>query len=237
MPARTAFSPRGIPRNFIRFLLRLPQCKIQRILLHFAYCNPGAVLQIIDILSGQLSVVLELPGAVVHISVCLIGIALIDQRPDEINDFRNVFGHLRVHVRRNHVQRLCIFEVFFYVLLGYLRSGDSLFLGPANNLVIHISEILHELHIISSVFEIPAQCIEHHERSGISNVEEIVYGRSADVDSNLPLFQRHKFFLAAGHGIVYLHRFPFPRQISPAVPIRLKTISGSLHHPIQNPVQ
>ena len=158
------------------------------------------------------------------------------KEPDEINDFRNVFGHLRVHVRRNHVQRLRIFEVFFYVLLGYLRSGDFLFLGPANNLVIHVSEILHELHIISSVFEIPAQCIEHHERSGISNVKEIVYGRSADVNPNLPLFQRYEFFLAAGHGIVYLHRFPFPRQISPAVPIRLKTISGSLHHPIQNPV-
>ncbi len=107
-----------------------------------------------------------------------------------------------MYVCLDDIERSRIFVILFDVFLGYLRRCDSFFFSSVDDLVINVSEVLYELDFIASVFEISPESIENYERSGISNVEEIVDRRSAHIHPDLALFDRYEFFLAVGQGIV-----------------------------------
>ena len=205
VPARSSHAPWGLPCDLRLFLAGLPQSKVQRILLDFADSDPCAALEVIDVLSGQLAVFFELSCRIVDIAVSFISITLVDQRLYKVDDLRNVLGNLRMNVCLDDVERTGIFKILLDILLGYLRSSDAFLLGPVDDLVIYISEILYELDFVSSVFEIPSQRIEYDERSCVSYMKEVIDSRSTDIHLDLSLFNRHEFFLAVGQSIIDIH--------------------------------
>ena len=112
---------------------------------------------------------------------------------------------LRVHVSLEYVECLCIVEVLLDVLLGYLRRCDAFLLGSVDDLVVNVGEVLYELDLVAPELEIPPERIENDKRSGISYVEEVIYGRAADIHPDLARLDRYEFFFSVGKSVVDLH--------------------------------
>ena len=193
MPSRTAHAPRGFPCDFTFFLAGFPKGKVKRILLYFADGDTCAGFQVVDILSGKLSVVFCLAGAEVDIPVGLIRVPFVDQSLDERDDVRNMLGNSRMNVGLRHVHRLNIFEILLNVL------------GLADNLIIHIGEVLHELYLIAAELKILAEGIKNDDRTCVSNVNVVIYRRSAGIDQCLTLVNRLEFFFLSGQCVIYFH--------------------------------
>lgn len=110
-----------------------------------------------------------------------------------------------MHIGRTDAQTLGILLVLGDVALSYLGNGDALFIGLLDELVIDVGEVLHELYLIAAVFQITAQHIKYADRTGIADMDVVIHGRAAGIDPDLARFQRHKFFLFTGQGIVDSH--------------------------------
>ena len=85
VPAGAALAPRRVPGRLAGFG-GLPEREVERVLLDVVDVDARAGLQVLDRLVAELAVVLELQRAVVHVAVDLVGVALVDERRDEVND-------------------------------------------------------------------------------------------------------------------------------------------------------
>ena len=205
MPAGTAIAPRRLPVG-LSVLLRLPENEVQRVsfLILSRHGNAAHVeLEIVQILVGKLSVVRILANREVHGSVTHdIGKALVDQTLNHVNHSVNFLRRLRMRGRGLHIQVCHILPALPDIALGDHRGIDALFVCFLNDLVIHIGKIGDVVDLISLVFKIPANCIKYDHRSRISDVNQIVNGRSADIHADLSLFNRLEFLEPFGFGVV-----------------------------------
>ena len=204
VPAGTAFAPRRFPER-LAGLGGFPECKVERVFLDVVDVDARAGLQIFDRLVAELAVVLEFQRAVVHVAVDLIGVALIDERCDEVDDLLDVFGRLRVHGRLADAERVGVGEVFGDVFFRDFLARDALFVGALDDLVVHVGEVLHERHLVAAVLEIAAQHVEHDDRARVADVDEVIHRRTAGVHAHLAGLDRHELFLLHGHGVEQFH--------------------------------
>ena len=205
VPARTAHAPWGFPCDFVIGLSCLPQCEVQRIFLLFAYCDSGTCNQVFDILTGQLAVADKLSGSVIYVTVHFVSVALFNQVCYELYDFRNGLGNLRMYGCLSYIQSSRILVIFFNILFAHFRCGAAFFTCTVDDLVINVSKVLNELYLVAAVFQILSHSIEHYERSCITDVEEVVYGRTADIHLHLARFDWNEFFFSSGQGIINFH--------------------------------
>ena len=154
---------------------------------------------------AELAVVLELQRAVVHVAVDLVGVALVDERRDEVNDLLDVFGGLRVHGRLADAERVRVGEVLGDVFFRDLLAGDTLLVGALDDLVVHVGEVLHERHLVAAVLQIAAQHVEHDDRARVADVDVVIHRRAAGVHAHFARLDRHELFLLHGHGVVQFH--------------------------------
>ena len=204
VPAGSALSPRGIPVG-LAGLGGLPESEVERVFLDIVDVDARAGLQIVDRLVAQLAVVLELERAVIHVAVHLVGIALLDEDGDDVDDLLNVLGRLRMHGGRLDAERLRIDEIFVDILLRDLIGGDALLVRALDDLVVDVGEVLHEGDVVASVLEIAAENVEHDDRAGVADVDVVIHRRAAGVHADLALLDGDELFLLHGHGIIELH--------------------------------
>ena len=103
------------------------------------------------------------------------------------------------------VQRGRVLIIFPDVFLTDLLGGDPFFFGAVDDLIVHIGEVLDVFDLVSPVFQILSQRIEYDERPGVSDVEIIVHGRTADIHPDLAFFDGLQFFFLSGQCIIYSH--------------------------------
>lgn len=72
-----------------------------------------------------------------------------------------------MHIGRTDAQTLGILLVLGDVALSYLGNGDALFIGLLDELVIDVGEVLHELYLIATVFQITAQHIKYADGTAL----------------------------------------------------------------------
>ena len=204
VPAGSALSPRGFPVG-LAGLGSLPEGEVERVFLDVVDVNARAGLQIVDRLVAQLAVVLELERAVIHIAVHLVGIPLLDQGGDDVDDLLNVLGGLRMHGGRLDAERLRIDEVLLDILLRDLVGGNALLVGALDDLVVNVGEVLHKGDVVAAVLEVTAEHVEHDDRAGVADVDVVIHRRAAGVHAHLALLDGHELFLLHGHGIEKLH--------------------------------
>ena len=236
VPSRSAHAPRRLPSDFGFLFAGLPQREVQRILLDLTYRDAGAALKIVDVLSRQFAVFRELASRIIDVAVRLISVALVYQGLNELYDLRDVLRDLRMHVGLHNAQRLRVVEVLLDVFLGDFRSADALLLGPVDDLVIHVGKVLHELDLVASVFEVPSECIEHHERSGVSYVKEIVDRRSADIHPDLARLDRYEFFFPVSKRVVNLHVSSYLFMGRDSAPRPVKGVCAPLISKLREPL-
>ena len=211
VPAGTSFAPGGIPGDLVGRLLRLPQGEVQRVALLFPFGDAGTDFQVLDEVAGQQAVTRELAGAVVHVAVHFVGQSLVDQALHERDDLGHGLAHSGVHVRRRDVQRLHVLEILVDIFVRNVHRTDVFLSGAVDDLVVHVREVLHVAHLLAAVLQVLSHGIEHDERTGVADMDEIIDGGTADVHLQLGRIHRHEFFFSAAHGVVDLHVILPPR--------------------------
>ena len=209
MPARTAFAPVRIP-IWLAIFFRFPEYEIQRILFQIAGYFDISVsgFQIIDVFMGKLAVLSKFSRSVIYGTICcLISITFIDQRLDHCQHARNLLRSQRMSSCRFYIHICHIFFALSDVAFCHFFCGSTLFNGFFYDFVIYICKIGYIIDFVSFVFQISAHRIEYDHRTGISNMDKIVYGRSAYIHFYFSFLKRHELFFLLGQRIVKFHVF------------------------------
>ena len=101
-----------------------------------------------------------------------------------------------------------VFVIFVDVFVCYFYGWYAFVISFFDYLVVNVGEVLDKCHFISDVFKVVSKNVKDDERSCISYVEIVVYGRSAWVHLDLAFFYLFKFFFFHSHGVVYFHDYP-----------------------------
>ena len=199
MPAGTSVAPGGLPVR-LSLLLRLPKYKVKRILLLvFSSHKKGTVssLQVIKILVRKLSVFLKASGSEIYGSIlCRVSMPFFNQCSDHIQHTADFFGCLGMGGGRLNIHRRHVFFAFCNITFRDDRGIYPFLNCLLDNLVIHIRKIGYIIDLISLMLHIPPYCVKHNHRTCISNMNQIVNGRTAYIHLNLPLLKRNKFFFS-----------------------------------------
>ena len=205
MPAGTAVAPGALPVG-LAGLGCLPEREVHRLFLEFADVDAGAGLQFVEGLVGQFAVAAAGRRDEIDVSVLDgIGMALVDQGLDDVDDLIHDFRSTGMDVRAAHVQAVSVLPVLFDVLLRDGLVVRALFVGAVDDLVIDVREVLHERDLVTAVLEVAAEHVEHAERTGVADVDVVVNRGSAAVDLQFSGDLGNEFFFFAGQGVEYLH--------------------------------
>src|SRR5262245_8513250 len=195
MPSRVALAPRARPLERPvragllpqREVLRVPLVRVDLELLPV----PGA--QPVQGVARELAVAGERGDVVVDGAVDLVGVALLDQRLDDLDHVVDVLGGARAQVGTFDPDQVGVLQERIGVLPGDLGRGQPLVgLGKLHlvsagvrDLVGHVSDVC-DVH--DPVDPLPLQAkraadqVTEHERPHVADVDVPVYGRPARVD-------------------------------------------------------
>ena len=196
MPARTSITPRRRPGRLPLFF-RFPEHEIKRIFLLILSGykqRTVACSQVIQIFVGKFSVIPETTGTKINGAIYVVGITFFDQRLDHINHAVDLLRRQRMRRRRFYIHALHVFFAFFDVALGDLLCAHTFFICLRNDLVIHIRKVGYVIDLIATIFHITAHRIKYDHRTGISDMDKIVNGRTAHIHPYLSRLKRDKFF-------------------------------------------
>ena len=205
VPARSALAPWRIPVGFTRFRC-LPDSEVQRFLLAVVDVDSCACLQFLNGLTGQLAVFRERRGPEVYVSVVSgISVTGVHQLFHNVNDKIHAVGDGGVYIRIHDVQSVCIGLVFRNIALGDLCGSGSLFVCLFDDLVVHVSEILHIGDSVAPVFQIAAQHVKCTDGTGVSDMDIVVYRRTAGIDADVSGLNGNDLFFFSCQRIIDLH--------------------------------
>ena len=212
VPAGATLAPRAVPGRLAR-LCALPEREIQRVFFLGGDVNARACFEVFNRHVRELAIFLKLRRAEVDIAVHGVGIALVHQRLDDVEDGVDVVGCQRVHIRRADAEAFRVGEILVDVALGNDIVGHALLARAADDLVVDVGEVLHEGHGIAAVFEVAAEHVEDDKAARVADMEVVVDGRAAGVHLDLAGLNRDKFLFFAGERVVKLHGCcPFRRR-------------------------
>ncbi len=214
VPARAAHAVGAFPCR-LAGLGGLPDGKVGgvflQVVLHLAAQLTVAALQIVQLEVAQLAVAFIALDPEVHVAVlCHIRMTGLNEILDDVQDLVDVLGGAGLNSRLAAVQTLGILEVLCLKALGDLLHRGALFLALGDELVVDVGDVGNVQYLVAAVFQIAAQGVEHDQRAGVADVDEVINGGTADVDAVLARHLRHEFFFLTGQGVKDLHgRFSF----------------------------
>ncbi len=103
-----------------------------------------------------------------------------------------------VDIGRQDVEVVKVTQVFCGIKIGQLDGILARFVGPADDLVIDVSEVGGIEYFITAEDEIAAYHVEDHGRHGMANMGVGINRRTADVHAHLARFHRHECFFLTG---------------------------------------
>ena len=166
---------------------------------------------------GQLSVSLEAADTVIDGAVRRgVGMAGLQKLPDHVQHARDLLRSLRMHRGRADVHARHVLFALFDVALGDLGGIHALLGRSLDDLVVHIREVRDEVHLVTLILKIAANRVEEDHGPRVSDMDEVVYGGSADIHSDLSRLDRDKLFLVSGQCIENFHNVSFPLLVSAA---------------------
>ena len=155
---------------------------------------------------GKFTVFLEFLYAEVYSSICCrISVAFINEDLDHVDHSLDLLCSLRCCCGRFYIHICHIFFALFNVTCGDLFCRNAFLDGFLDDLVIYICKVGYIVYFISFIFHISSYRIKNDHRTGISNMDQIIYSRSADIHLYLALFQRYEFLFSPCQCVKNLH--------------------------------
>src|SRR5579859_3634013 len=174
---------------------RLPQREILGVALVRLDLDPVAGAQLVETLAGELAVAGERADVEVDRAVDLVGEALFEQAPGEVDHLRDVLRRPRVDIDRQDVDRCLVFEPRPGVELGNLGGGLALHFGRELHAILALVEgVVAEVADIGDVLDVPdpiaevdqgaAQDVREEEAAQVADMRVAVDGRATGVDAH-----------------------------------------------------
>ena len=203
VPARPTRSPGAIPAGFAGFGA-LPECKIHRMALAVVHFHPGTGLHILQATAAQMAVRREVLNAEIYVAVHHIGVPLVDERRNHIDNFRHMPRNPWIQIHPTDIQAVHHFKIGLDIATGELMPGNPLPGGGIDDFVVDVGKILDVGDRQSLPLEIAVNDVPDDERPGVADMRMIIRRHAADVNFDLSRFRRHKQFLFPGQRIINL---------------------------------
>ena len=156
----------------------------------------------------QLSVAIELSGSVINRSIRnRICIPLIDQGLDHVDHALDLLCCLRIPGRRQNIHVCHILAAFSDISGRDLFGINALFDGCLNDLIIDIREVRDVIYFIALVHEVTANRIEYDHGTSITDMNEVIYGRTAHIHGHLIGCYGYEFFFFLRQCIIDFNHF------------------------------
>ena len=107
-------------------------------------------------------------------------------------------------IGRHHIKIVHVFKVTLREFLGQFFGRDAQTVGPGNNFIIDIGNILHAFDIVAPVFQVTPYDIEDDVAHSVAHVRIVIRGNAADVHRHHVAI-RHEFLFFTGERVKYLH--------------------------------
>ena len=143
---------------------------------------------------GKLSVRLKSSCIIVNCTVYSISKALLFQLINQVYHAVNFFGCFRMSGGLFNIEIRHVLFYFGNITLGNRLAIHSLFYRSLNNLIVYIGVVRNIFYLIALVLHITTKGIKNNHRTRISDMNQIVNSRSADIHSDLSFFNRNKLF-------------------------------------------
>ena len=153
---------------------------------------------------GKFPVCTELFRAVINVAVHIIGIPLINQGLNDLNDGVYILRRSGMHGRGADSQSLCVRIVFRDILVGQLLDRNTKLVCLIDHLIVNICEILHKFNRIALILQIAAQGIEQDKRPRVSNMEKVIHSGPAGIHPDLAGLNRDELLFFPGQGIIQI---------------------------------
>ncbi len=204
VPSRPARPPGAVPGGLSR-LGSLPQSEIERIGLVLPHAHALAMAHLGHLLLGELAVLIEAGHFEVHVGAGLVGVAILDELGDQSDDFLDVLGGERLHVRTPQPQPVGVVPIGLGELGAHFRGRAAFGIGPLDDLVIDVSDVLHKGHPVAQRLEVPLGHHRHHVRAGVTDVHVAVDRGSTEVHGHVVLVSGDEFFLLLVQRVIQTH--------------------------------
>ena len=203
VPSGPSFAPRTFPRRLAR-LRGLPKREIHRILFPRVHLDPRARHHIVKIAPAELSVIFEGFDAVIDVAFQFISEAFVHKPLHHFDNLRYRLRNPRVDVGATDIQLVHHAKICVNILIRNVFPCDAALVRRADNLVVHVREILDIAHLIAALRKEPPDHIPSHKRSRVADMRIVVRRDAADVNADLARFQRRKNLLLPRHRVVNL---------------------------------
>ncbi len=189
VPAGTPPPPGAVPARLIA-LGGFPQHEIHRVALVGRHLDPRAGDHVIDGPPRQLAIVFA-PAVhgEKHVSLGLIGMALLDEYLDHRDHLRDILRRPRHVVGLERDKLAHVLEKPLGRLCRDLADRAAALGGAGVDLVIHVGEIAHIGHVIGAVDmpQQPVEDIEHHDGPRIAQMRPVIDRGPADIHAHIVL--------------------------------------------------
>ena len=189
MPAGASAPPRRGPRRLVGFGA-LPQREVALIAL--AGSHSLALMDVVDLVSGQLAVFGVAQHVEIDVAAAGIGVAGLDQPLDQLHHLGHVAGGPRLPRWRQDTE-------------GVVGGGERPLVGgrpfpprPARrgglveDLVLDIGDVADECDVTAPRRQPAAQDVEGHAAAHMADVRQTLHGGAAKVDGDVPGPQRNE---------------------------------------------
>ena len=166
------------------------------------HLNPGAGLHPVQGAVAQLPVVIALCDSEEDVAAGRIGVVLVHQGLDRIDDWRHLLGRHGIDVGPLDVEGVHATEKVVDVPVHQLLGGYAFFLGLLDNLVVHVGEVLNVAHRITQILQVSPQDVEGYIAKGVAHVGGRIGRDAADVHLDALSIGRNKLFNFPGQSVI-----------------------------------
>ncbi len=197
VPSGPALAPRRRPGRVLALLARLPEREVEPVALALAAARLLALVHLVGIAVGELSVAVEAADGEVDVAVGLVGVAGFDQRLDQRHDLGHGVGRPRLGVGASEAEPVGVLLVEPDHLGRVLCRADPGRGGGLVDLVVDVGDVDDDLGPAADVGEVAPEQHRHGEGARVADVDPRVDGRPAGVDPDLGVAGRKGGQLAA----------------------------------------
>ena len=195
MPTRTARAPQAVPLHFLRLLRlgRLPQHKIQRVILALGHRHPFTGAQVIKRLATQATVRREFAHSVVDVAVgARVGQALVHQLPYEREHLRHVVSGAGLVVRALYAKGIGILVQGLDHAVGQGPNSLAILESAADDLVVNVGDVAHIAHTKATGLEPALHHIKGHHGAGMPEVAQVIHRHATHIHAHVAGLDRQQ---------------------------------------------